>query len=144
MIAVDTNILVYAHREDSEWHAPALARVRQLAEGRGAWAIPWPCVHEFLAIVSHPKIFAPPTPLPAAIGQVDAWLESPSLQLLTESDLHWPRLRALLHSARVAGARVHDARIAALCLQHGVKELWSADRDFGRFPEMAVANPLIA
>ena len=144
MIAVDTNVLVYAHREDSQWHEAAASRVAQLAEGRGAWAIPWPCIHEFLAIASHPKIFAPPSPLAAAIDQVEAWLESPTLHVLAESQLHWPQLRALLQTGKVAGARVHDARIAALCLQHGVKELWSADRDFGRFPDLAVSNPLVA
>lgn len=143
MIAVDTNILVYAHRADSEWHQAASERVAQLAEGRGAWAIPWPCLHEFLAIASHPKIFSPPTPLAAAIDQVDAWLESPTLHLLAESDLHWPQLRGLILAGKVAGPRVHDARIAALCLQHGVSELWSADRDFGRFRELAVSNPLV-
>ena len=143
MIAVDTNILVYAHREDSEWHAAASARVAQLAEGTGTWAIPWPCIHEFLAIASHPKIFTPPTPLAAAIDQVEAWLESPTLQLLAESELHWPELRTLIENGKVVGARVHDARIAALCLQHGVRELWSADRDFGRFPELTVSNPLV-
>ncbi len=144
MIAVDTNILVYAHREDSEWHAAALTQVARLAEGRGAWAIPWPCIHEFLAIVSHPSVFSPPTPLAAAIEQVDAWLESPHVQLLSESELHWPALRAQLQAGKIAGAKVHDARIAALCLQHGVRQLWSADRDFGRFPELKVANPLVA
>lgn len=144
MIAVDTNILVYAHREDSEWHEAASTRVAELAEGRGAWAIPWPCIHEFLAITSHPKIFTPPTPLAAAIDQVEAWLESPTLHVLAESQLHWAQLSALLQSGKVAGARVHDARIAALCLQHGVKELWSADRDFGRFPDLAVSNPLVS
>ena len=82
MIAVDTNILVYAHREDSEWHQIAYQRLAELAEGRTAWAIPWPCVHEFLAIVTHAKIFAPPTPLERAIDQVDAWMESPSVVLL--------------------------------------------------------------
>ena len=56
MIAIDTNILVYAHREVSEWHEAASTRVAELAEGRGAWAIPWPCIHEFPAIASHPKI----------------------------------------------------------------------------------------
>lgn len=143
MIAVDTNILVYAHREDSEWHAAAYSRLAELAEGRSAWAIPWPCVHEFLAIVTHPRIFSPPTPLAAAIEQVGAWAESPSLVLLTESDAHWRTLREVLVNGKIAGAQVHDARIAALCLQHGVKELWSADRDFGRFPSLAVVNPLV-
>lgn len=72
MIAVDTNLLVYAHRSDSEWHDRAAAAIRGLAEGRGAWAIPWPCVHELLAIVTHPRIDDPPTPMAAAIDQVEA------------------------------------------------------------------------
>jgi hypothetical protein len=143
VIAVDTNILVYAHREDSEWHQAAYQRLAVLAEGRAAWAIPWPCIHEFLAIVTHPKIFKPPTPLARALGQVDAWIESPSLVLLAESQVHWERLRSLLLAGKVAGPKVHDARIAALCLQHGVKQLWSADRDFGRFSAVTVTNPLI-
>lgn len=144
MIAIDTNVLVHAHREDSEWHAAAAARVASLAEGQGPWAIPWPCVHEFLAIVTHPRIFVPPTPLAAALAQVDAWLESPTLTLLSESDEHWSRLRRLLQAGKVSGPKVHDARIAALCAQHGVRELWSADRDFGAFPDLLVTNPLIS
>jgi uncharacterized protein len=143
VIAVDTNILVYAHREDTEWHATAYARLAALAEGRSGWAIPWPCIHEFLAIVTHPRVFAPPTPITAAVDQVEAWLESPSLALLAESDLHWQHIRPLLLGGKIAGPKVHDARIAALCLQHGVSELWSADRDFGRFPDLGVVNPLI-
>ena len=112
-----------------------------LAEGRAAWAIPWPCLHEFLAIVTHPRIYDPPSPLAAALEQVDAWLESPSLVLLAESEQHWLDLRQLLTASRVTGPRIHDARIAALCRQHGVRELWSADRDFGRFAGLSVVNP---
>ena len=63
MIAVDSNVLVYAHREDSDWHDPAYACLLELAEGRDPWAIPWPCLHEFLAIVTHPRIYSPSTPL---------------------------------------------------------------------------------
>ena len=143
MIAVDTNILVYAHREDSPFHDAAFQRVAELAEGPATWAIPWPCLHEFLAIVTHPRIYAPPTPLARALDQVDAWLESPCLALLTESTAHWTTLRALLVAGRVAGAQVHDARVAALCRQHGVRELWSADRDFNRFTGVSVVNPLV-
>lgn len=143
MIAVDTNILVYAHREDSEWHEVARARVAELAEGRVPWAIPWPCVHEFLAIVTHPKIYAPPTPLASAVDQVEAWLEAPTLVLLSESGDYWHELRATIEAGRVVGPQVHDARIAALCLQHGVRQLWSADRDFGRFPVLKTTNPLV-
>jgi toxin-antitoxin system PIN domain toxin len=142
LIAVDTNLLVYAHRADAEWHAAAVDRVRELAEGRAPWAIPWPCLHEFLAIATHPRIYDPPTPIAAAIDQVEAWLESPSLLLLAEGSDHWTQLRQLLESGRVAGPRVHDARIAAVCLAHGVRELWTVDRDFGRFAALVTRNPL--
>ena len=144
MIAVDTNILVYAHRADAPFHAPAAQRIRELAEGAAAWAIPWPCLHEFLAIVTHPRIYLPPTPLEAALDQVSAWQESPSLALLAETEQHWSELRTLVTAARVVGGQVHDARIAALCRQHGVTELWSVDRDFGRFRGLRTINPLTA
>jgi hypothetical protein len=143
VIAVDTNILVYAHREDAEWHSVAYEKIRSLAEGGGAWAIPWPCIHEFVAIVTHPRVYRPPSPIAAVIDQVDAWLEPRNLVLLSESDEHWSTLRRLLLGGKAAGAVAHDARIATLCLQHGVRELWSADRDFGRFPELRVVNPLV-
>ncbi len=143
MIAVDTNLLVYAHREDSPFNESAYTRLTELAEGRGPWAIPWPCLHEFLAIVTHPRIFNPPTPLDIALEQVEAWLESPSLVLLAEGPGYWLELRTALGAGRVAGPLVHDARIAALCLNHGVRELWSADRDFSRFPGLPVRNPLV-
>jgi toxin-antitoxin system PIN domain toxin len=143
LIAVDTNILVYAHREDSPFHDAAGKRVTELAEGSGPWSIPWPCVHEFLAIVTHPRIYAPPTPLSRALEQVDAWLESPTLLLLVESAEHWPTLRMLLTRGRIGGAQIHDARIAALCQQHSVRVLWSADRDFNRFAGLTVINPLV-
>jgi toxin-antitoxin system PIN domain toxin len=144
VIAVDTNVLVYAHRQDSPWHKAAERRLTALAEGRVTWAIPWPCLHEFLAIVTHPRIYAPPTPLALALDQVGAWLESPSLVLLAESPGYWDRLRETVEAARVTGAQVHDARVAALCLHHEIEELWSADRDFGRFAGLTVRNPLVA
>jgi toxin-antitoxin system PIN domain toxin len=144
MIAVDTNVLVYAHRKDSEWHAKAVSAVRAVAEGRAPWALPWPCVNEFVAIVTHPKIYAPPSTLPQALAQVEAWLESPSLILLSESENHFPKLQDLLTKSRSVGPRVHDARIATLCLEHEVDELWTADRDFARFPGLVTKNPLVA
>ena len=143
MIALDTNLLVYAHREDSPWHDAAYDRIAKLAEGRTPWGIPWPCLHEFLAIVTHPRIYAPPTPLAGAIDQIEAWLESPSLVLLAEAYGYWPELRSALQEGRITGPQVHDARVAALCRFHGVRELWTADRDFSRFPGMTVRNPLI-
>lgn len=143
MIAADTNILVSAHRADSEWHQPAFDCIRNLAEGRVSWGIPWPCVHEFLSIVTHPKIYDPPSSLDQALDQVDAWLESPVAFLLAEAESHWSILRELLAVGQIRGPMVHDARIAAICIGHGVTELWTADRDFSRFPTLTTRNPLL-
>lgn len=144
MIAVDTNILVYAHRRDSPWHKVAAAAIKGLAEGTAAWAVPWHCVHEFYAIVTHPRIYAPPTPIPQAVKQVELWLEAPGVVLLAEPDTHWASLAKVLTAGKIAGPAVYDARIAALCLEHGVTELWTADRDFSRFPALKTRNPLVS
>lgn len=143
MIAVDTNILVHAHRADSAWHGVAARRLRELAEGSATWAVPWPCLHEFLSVVTHPRIFAPPSTAQQAAHQVNAWLESPTVVLLHESPDYWTLLEKQLARGRIAGPRVHDARIATLCLLHGVRELWTADRDFGAFPELVTRHPLV-
>lgn len=143
MIAADTNLLVYAHRKDNPFHAAARSAVASLAEGRASWAIPWPCLHEFYSVVTHPRIYSPPSTPAEAVTQIDYWLESPRLLLLSENGEHWTQLRGLIGKARPQGPMVHDARIAALCLCHGVRELWSADRDFSRFPDLRVRNPLV-
>ncbi len=143
MIAIDTNILVYAHRADSPFHKKAKAALMELCEGKGRWAIPWPCVHEFISVVTHPKIYDPPSQLAQAIDQVEAWLESPNLVLLEESDGYWAVFRDRLLKGRVVGPRVHDGRIAALCELHGVRALWTQDRDFSRFPSLRTENPLV-
>jgi toxin-antitoxin system PIN domain toxin len=143
VIALDSNILIYAHRQDASFHVAASTVVRNLAEGRSAWAIPWTCLHEFLAIVTHPRVFARPSQLNEAVDQVQAWLEAPNLAIIGESSDYWDRFKAVITSGRVTGPMIHDARIAAVCLEHGIHELWTADRDFGRFPALRVRNPLI-
>ena len=143
MIAVDTNILVYALREDSQWHRAAVAALTGLAESGAAWAIPWPCVHEFLAIATHPRIYAPPTPMPVALKAIKSWMASPALRFLGEGPGYFEHLAEMAAAAKCEGAMIHDARIAALCASHGVRQLWSADRDFSRFPKLKIINPLV-
>jgi toxin-antitoxin system PIN domain toxin len=143
MIAVDTNVLVAFQRLEYSTHARAVAAVTELAEGTAPWAIPWPCVHEFLAVATNPRIFRTPTPMAHALAAVAALLESPSARLLAEGPGHWDRVSRLLLAGHVEGPVVHDARIAAICLAHGVKELWTCDRDFSRFPALRVRNPLV-
>jgi predicted nucleic acid-binding protein len=114
-----------------------------LAEGRDLWSVPWPCLHEFIGIVTRPRIYDPPSTLSEAIDQADVWMRSPSVTVIAEPDDHWIHLRSILLASHTIGPRVHDARIAALCIQHGVRELWTADRDFNRFPQLKTVNPLM-
>ncbi len=97
-----------------------------------------------MAIATHPRIYAPPTPSAKAIEAVEACLESSSLVLLAEGEGYWLRLRDALVSGRASGPLAHDARVVALCRLHGVRELWSVDHDFSRFPDLRVRNSLVA
>ena len=144
MIAVDTNILIYSHREESPWHERALTQIEGLRNTTAPWAIPWPCIHEFVAIVTNPRIFATPTPLVTAFATVHAWDAAGNLHLITESSGYLDKLEQISRAANLTGARIHDARIAALCLHHGVRELWTADRDFSLFPQLTTRNPLVS
>lgn len=143
MIALDTNLLVYAHRPDAQFHREASAVLSDLANGTQRWAIPWPCVHEFIAVVTHPRIYKTPTPLNIALEALGALDALSSVELIGEGEGYLERLEAIAKPARVVGGAIHDARIAAICKFHGVKELWSADRDFSRFPQLKTHNPLL-
>jgi uncharacterized protein len=144
VIAVDTNVLVYAHRRESRFHDRASACLADLAAGRSAWAIPWPCLHEFWGVVTNPRAFETASTIDEASAQIGDWLGSPTLILLHEGPGHWQTLQGLLRAARVVGGQVHDARIAAICVEHAVREFWTADRDFNRFPQLTARNPLVA
>ena len=143
MIALDTNLLVYANRRDLEWHSTAVDVVNRALEGSEPVGLCWPVVHEFIAVVSNPRLFADPTPLDRSLAHVEHWMSSPVVTPLRETASHLATLRRLTVRGRVSGGAVHDARIAAICLDNGVRELWTADRDFTRFPDLAVRNPLI-
>lgn len=142
MIAVDTQILVYAIREDSPFHGRAWEAMRSLAEGPTRWALPWQGIHELIGVCTHPKVYKPPTPVSDVLKQIAYWLESPTASILGESPDHLSILERLIRDQSPIGPRVHDARIAAICIGAGVRELWTADRDFSHFPEVRCRNPL--
>jgi predicted nucleic acid-binding protein len=99
-------------------------------------------VHEFIAVVTHPK-FTPSTPLHNALDTIEAWSSSSVLRFIGEGPSYFELLTSLAKARKVRGAKIHDARIAAICLYHGVKKLWTADRDFSSFPKLKCENPLI-
>lgn len=114
MIAVDSNLLIDAHREGSPLHIAAVETVDSLRHQPAPWAVPWPCLHEFIGIVTHPGIYKPASTLSEALGSVDALLASPQLHLLAESPGYFEKLREISLAAKLKGPRIHDARIAAL------------------------------
>jgi toxin-antitoxin system PIN domain toxin len=138
--AIDTNILVYSEMVSSKHHRAARRLLTELAEGPIAWAIPWPCVYEFLRVVTHSRVFAPPVPLEIALHDLGQILGSPTLVLLSETERHAEVMLAVVNESEATGNLLHDAHIAALCIEHGVSELLTGDRDFSRFP-LRVANP---
>ena len=143
MIAVDTNLLVYAHRRESQFHAAAAQLILDYAEGDAAWAIPWPCIYEFFSVVTNPRIWGNRASRPqSARDQIAAWTSAPTLRLLSETAHFEETLLAFLRSPRIRGPIVHDARIAALCAAHGVEELLTKDRDFQLFPQLKTRDPL--
>ena len=142
MIAVDTNVLVYAHRREATEHTAAAARLAELASSRNAWAIPWPCVYEFYSVVTNRRIWKDAASTQQqAWSQIDAWTDSPSLRLLSETQDFMEVLATLVERPRLRGPVIHDARVAALCLAHGVEALLTRDRDFSLFPELVTQNP---
>jgi toxin-antitoxin system PIN domain toxin len=143
LIAVDTNVLVYAHREESEHNDRCYGLLASLAAGTAPWGIPSPCLAEFLCVVTHPRYLDTPTPSSLAIEQIRYWLAASNMTVLRESARTWDTLRELVDAANLTGPRVYDGRIAAICLDRGVREIWSADRDFSKFPKLRTRNPLV-
>lgn len=134
MIAVDTNVLVYAHSEHLPQHERALERLFHLAEGQVPWGIPVFCLGEFVRFVTHSRIFDPPSTLDQALSALESLLLSPTLRVLNPG----PRYPALLgETVRAADARgniAFDAQIVAVCREQGASTLLTLDRDFARFP----------
>jgi toxin-antitoxin system PIN domain toxin len=141
MIAIDTNILIYAARPESPYHRQAVKLLASLAEQNDTWAIPWPCAYEFMRVVTHPKVFSPPSTAEEALGSLEQLRESPSLSMLGDGPGHLRFMLRAMRESAATGNLVHDAHIAALCLQHGVSELYTMDRDFARFPGLKIRRP---
>jgi uncharacterized protein len=133
MIAIDTNILVYAHHEKLPLHRKALSRLVGLAEGLEPWALPVFCIGEFLRLVTHPKLFDPPSTPGQAVQAMASLLESPSAVILNPAENFWPILAEIAKIADAKGNILYDAKIMAVGREHGVREILSEDRDFSRF-----------
>ncbi|RME30604.1 MAG: PIN domain-containing protein [Deltaproteobacteria bacterium] len=133
MIAVDTNVLVMAHRTESPRHEEAIRWLRHLAEGRTPWGLPVYCLAEFVRIVTHRRVFDPPSTLEQALSALGALLKSPSARLLLPTPRHPAFLEEALIAGKATGNLAFDAQIAAVCRENGVDRILTEDRDFARF-----------
>jgi toxin-antitoxin system PIN domain toxin len=140
VIAVDTNILVYAHREELPQHRRARERLVSLAEGAARWAIPVFCLGEFLRVTTHPRLLAPPFSIDEACEALGRILAAPSVDIIVPGDRFWPLLTRAAGEGDASGNLVFDAQIVALCREAGVSVLLTEDRDFDRFPGFRTAR----
>jgi toxin-antitoxin system PIN domain toxin len=136
VIAVDTNILVYAHVEESPLHEPAKQKLVELARGRDRWAIPVFCLGEFLRVVTHPRLFRSPYSPAEACRALSRVLESPSLVVLHPGERYVALLMETVEMSSVKGNLIFDAMVVALCRESGATTLLTEDRDFDRFKEI--------
>ena len=125
--------------------AAAHALMTEFAQGDRPWAIPWPCCYEFLSVVTNRRIWKDhATPPHNAWRQFQAWSDSPSNRMIGETEDFQAVLQRFVDRPRVVGGVIHDARIAAICVAHGVEALLTRDRDFSLFPELRTRDPFAA
>jgi toxin-antitoxin system PIN domain toxin len=133
VIAIDTNVLLHAHRAELPKHAEAKALLIELAEGAAPWGLPVFVIGEFLRVITHARVSDPPHSVEEAIAAVEALLASPSVRVLSPAE-DWPRLLAeALRRGSARGNLVFDAQIVAVCREHRVTTIVTEDRDFERF-----------
>jgi toxin-antitoxin system PIN domain toxin len=143
VLALDTNILVHAHRSGTAHHQAALALLSELSEGPAPYALFWPSLYEFLRVVTHHRVFDPPSPLAAALEAIGDLVAPPVVRVLSETPRHQALLERVIRETRVTGNLIHDAHLVALALEHGVHEILTLDGDFARFPQVASRNPFL-
>jgi toxin-antitoxin system PIN domain toxin len=141
MVAIDTNILVAAHRRGAPHHEEALALLKSLAEDDVPFALFWPSLYEFLRVVTHHRVFDPPSTPREALEALEDFLAPPAVRVLSETPAHLALVRRVISEAGVTGNLVHDGHLVALALEHGAHEILTLDADFRRFPHISSRNP---
>jgi toxin-antitoxin system PIN domain toxin len=139
MIAIDTGILVYAHRGETDLYARASESLRALCEGDEPWALPVFCITEFFRVVTHRRVFNPPSSVKAAADFINAVRHAPTCRIALPGDDYPEQLLTVLGRSHARGNLVFNAQIAALCREHGIRSLLTIDRDFSRFEGLEAA-----
>lgn len=140
MILIDVNVLVHAFREDAPRHAVLRDWLEDQVYAEAAFALADLVLSGFLRVVTHPRVFDPPTPLDRALEFVHALRSQPNCIVVRPGERHWPIFTRLCRESDARGNLVPDAYLAALAIESG-SELISTDRDFSRFPGLRWRPP---
>lgn len=140
-LAFDANILIYASRPESPEHAAAKRLLEEVVAGPDLLCLAWATIAAYLRATTHPRVFLHPLSPEEAAANVTALLAHSRIRVLVEGDGFWGIYRGLLASHRARGKLVHDVHLAALLRQHGVRTLYTRDRDFRRFDFLDVRDP---
>ena len=141
--SIDVNVLLYASNAGCAEHAKASAFLAECAGSRELLCLAWPTLMGYLRIATHPAIFNQPLLPDEAARNVDALLALPQVRTIGEADGFWQEYRALAAELPLRGNLVPDAHLAALLRQHGVKTLYTRDRDFRKFSGLNLRDPLV-
>lgn len=140
MRLLDVNILVHAFREDAPRHATLRGWLQRQVYSEGAFAVADLALSGFLRVVTHPRVFNPPTPLAEALEFVEALRGQPNCVVLAPGERHWSIFMRLCRDSDARGNLIADAYLAALAIESG-SELITTDRDFSRFPGLRWQPP---
>jgi uncharacterized protein len=135
------NVLVYAHREDSPGHAAFRQWLEDMINGDQAYGFSDLVLSGFLRVVTHPRIFNPPSDLATAFAFSQIIRSQPNAILITPGPRHWEIFKNLCLSASTKGNLIPDAYLAALAIESG-SEWITTDRDYSRFPGLKWRYPL--
>jgi toxin-antitoxin system PIN domain toxin len=139
-VTVDANVLVYASNESEPVHRPAGKLLERLAAGPEIVYLFWPAIMGYLRIVTHPALLPRPLAPAEAVANVGTLIGLPHVRTPGEGDGFWELYLATRNDPD-RGNDVPDGHLAALMRQHGVRTIYTRDRDFLRFDGISVENP---
>ncbi|MFA5787023.1 MAG: type II toxin-antitoxin system VapC family toxin [Actinomycetota bacterium] len=141
MLLPDVNILVYSYRRDAPDHGLYHRWMEDTINSEAAYGISDLVLSGFLRVVTHPRVFTPPSPLRHALGFVEALRGQPNAVSVAPGPRHWAIFTDLCRRAGAKGNLVPDAYLAALAIESG-SEWITTDRDYARFPGLRWRHPL--
>lgn len=142
--AVDANVLLFASDAGNPAHGKAVAFLDRCVSGEELVCFAWTTLMAYLRIATHTRVFAAPLSAEEAFGNVDRLLQLPHVRILSEKNGFWDVYRAVVEDAPARGNLVPDAHLAALLRQHGIRTLYTNDRDFRRFRFLDVRDPFVS